>query len=248
MIDMYDTNKYLNQFMGKNTHDILDIMATTPIVHCFGDSGEYYGYNYEKQLLPVDTTPVEYTNGFYELTIPLHQLDSEFSFDKTSLYLSMQVNKYYDEEGIYYIESMIEDGIIEPTYLFEDTVYNTYNWECNLERTIQYCFFEYRDEYYISLQIHNGCDVRGGYTIPIVFHYDGDIDYWYDMISYVSIYIKIGSEWAVIDSYDGYELSWVEDIDEAYPTEYDECSCIQDVFDKIIIPYGLEWDCALYQY
>lgn len=248
MVDMYNTNSYLNQFMGKNTHDILDIMATTPITHCLGDSGEYYGYNYQKELLSSDINPVDYSDGWLEITIPLHHLDFEFSFDKTSLWLSMQVNKYFDEYGINYIESMIEEDIIEPTYFFDGTVDNTYNWDCNLERTIQYGFFEYRDESYISLQIHNGCDVRGGYTIPVVFHYDGDIDYWRDMISFVCVYVKIGSEWSTIDSFDGYELSWVEGIDESYPKEFDECSSLEDVFEKIISPYGLEWNSGLYEY
>lgn len=50
---------------------------------------------------------------------------------------------------------------------------NTYNGEDLLSQTIQYVYWtegEYgcRDEY-ILLQIHGGCDVRGGYTAPKVF-------------------------------------------------------------------------------
>lgn len=48
--------------------------------------------------------------------------------------------------------------------------YNSYNGECLLSQTIQWV--EWRDEYgdaHILLQIHGGCDVRGGYTRPRAF-------------------------------------------------------------------------------
>ena len=99
---MDNSNKYLNQFLGKNSHDILDIIATTPIAHCLCDSGGIYGYNYENKLLPANTSPISYDDGFSEINIPLHNLDYEFSFNNISLYLSMQVNKFYDKFGIYF--------------------------------------------------------------------------------------------------------------------------------------------------
>ena len=49
---------------------------------------------------------------------------------------------------------------------------NTYNEETILSQVIQYTEFSLTDdEYdvYILLQIHGGCDVRGGYTAPRIF-------------------------------------------------------------------------------
>lgn len=46
---------------------------------------------------------------------------------------------------------------------------NTYNGEDALSQTIQYTLFQARGEHYCLLSIHNGCDVRGGYTEPRVF-------------------------------------------------------------------------------
>jgi hypothetical protein len=64
---------------------------------------------------------------------------------------------------------------------------NTYNGEDALSQTIQYVYFELCDgiesssynrfrngEVYVVLQIHNGADVRGGYTAPKVFKVDSD--------------------------------------------------------------------------
>ena len=52
-------------------------------------------------------------------------------------------------------------------------IVNTYNGEDLLSQTLQYAYFELDGESYILLQIHGGCDVRGGYTSPHVFEVNG---------------------------------------------------------------------------
>ena len=52
--------------------------------------------------------------------------------------------------------------------------YNTYNGENCLDKTLQWEVFEDDDEEYIILQIHNGCDVRGGYSTPHIFRLEYD--------------------------------------------------------------------------
>jgi hypothetical protein len=47
---------------------------------------------------------------------------------------------------------------------------NTYNMEyCLLAQTIQFSFFGFGGNDYMALQIHGGCDIRGGYTKPRIF-------------------------------------------------------------------------------
>mgnify|MGYP003125613423 CR=1 FL=1 len=46
---------------------------------------------------------------------------------------------------------------------------NSYNEDCYLSQTIQFTEFENSINHYIALQIHGGCDVRGGYTAPKIF-------------------------------------------------------------------------------
>jgi hypothetical protein len=46
---------------------------------------------------------------------------------------------------------------------------NTYNEENLLSQTLLFNYFELEKEGYVVLQVHGGCDVRGGYTDPQVF-------------------------------------------------------------------------------
>ena len=47
--------------------------------------------------------------------------------------------------------------------------FNSYNDETLLSQTIQGTVFPVADDWFVLLQIHGGCDVRGGYTAPRVF-------------------------------------------------------------------------------
>lgn len=75
--------------------------------------------------------------------------------------------------------------------LYGGRMTNTYNFENVLSQVIQYSFltedpdtgelYASDDPWhvdYVVLQVHNGCDVRGGYTKPVVFEFIGDPDYW----------------------------------------------------------------------
>jgi len=55
----------------------------------------------------------------------------------------------------------------------EPMVINTYNGEDLLSQTIQYMYFSHDMGDFVILQIHGGCDVRGGYTRPRVFECTG---------------------------------------------------------------------------
>lgn len=46
---------------------------------------------------------------------------------------------------------------------------NTYNGEDLLSQTLQYLYFTCDREPFVLLQIHGGCDVRGGYTDAVAF-------------------------------------------------------------------------------
>lgn len=53
--------------------------------------------------------------------------------------------------------------------------WNTYNGESLLSQVLQVVAIAKKEDTYRILQIHNGCDVRGGYTRPRIFHVP-DID------------------------------------------------------------------------
>lgn len=52
-----------------------------------------------------------------------------------------------------------------------DSGFNTYNWDCCFSQIIQGVFIsqETHDDIYVLLQVHGGCDARGGYTDAKLF-------------------------------------------------------------------------------
>ena len=70
------------------------------------------------------------------------------------------------EEGSYLedIEAFIEHIGAEEGYSE-----NSYNRESNLSQVIQYQTFTLGGTEYVALQVHQGADVRGGYTRPYIF-------------------------------------------------------------------------------
>ena len=59
--------------------------------------------------------------------------------------------------------------------LTEVRTFNTYNGEDYLSQILQGAVFCHGDSVYVLLQIHGGCDARGGYTRPRVFEVNVDM-------------------------------------------------------------------------
>lgn len=56
--------------------------------------------------------------------------------------------------------------------------FNSYNWCANFSQVVQGQKLERDGENYLLLQIHGGCDVRGGYTDAKLFKFHCDPDYF----------------------------------------------------------------------
>lgn len=82
-------------------------------------------------------------------------------------------NEQYDLERMEAFAEKISDG---RHWCGSDypSVVNSYNGECDLTQTIQFVEFAYQDEVYVLLQVHGGCDVRGGYTSPVAYKVTSD--------------------------------------------------------------------------
>lgn len=68
-----------------------------------------------------------------------------------------------DEPWLAVMEEFAE--AMDPTY----HTWNTYNYDDSLSQTLQGVTFNVDGTVYVLLQIHGGCDVRGGYTAPRAF-------------------------------------------------------------------------------
>lgn len=170
---MTKTEKVLQEMLRENTgRSILD-------------SGDYYGRHWEKnQTRDFEDEP--------ESQIEFYECDGETEIIVThSTYHFLKATVEYDEEidNLFYQYVDEEDpdekmgwlGLMErfPGWLAKRKGWqlrhyytiNTYNGESLLDQVLQFVLISYEDITYelVLLQIHNGCDVRGGYTKPRVF-------------------------------------------------------------------------------
>lgn len=148
------------------------------------DSGDAYGRHYEEnQKNGIMTGPQKvdfWIDGEKETElnpiVPLYDFltynlevdgDSERFEDEFYNYIKVNdLNPY----SVVDIEETIK-VIGEYSGYADLEMINTYNYESVLSQTIQFIMFsDGYDNIYVCLQIHNGCDVRGGYTLPKIFY------------------------------------------------------------------------------
>lgn len=101
---------------------------------------------------------------------------------------------------------------------------NTYNRECAFSQTLQYGVFLFDDEYYALIQIHGGCDVRGGYTAPRAFTFIGDQEqYALTQDTQLDVYCPVcGSSWYTDDGWHWYDNGNGNSLADAFITEVAE--------------------------
>lgn len=143
-------------------------------------------------------------------------------------------NKYYDDNNndfrdeYYDLDTPKE---INPCPYFNEFEWlNTYNYDEYLSQTLQYLLFS--DEYdtdYILLQIHNGADVRGGYTAPRVFEIN-DLDYFSLYQQQTEVYCDCGHINYLLDGHElidhnGRYTDSIELYDKIYDDEQENIRC-----------------------
>ena len=147
-----------------------------------GDSGRHWQRNQKRTIQDFINEPectletYEYKNGQWDLspTISLfHKLTSSLDLDDLcNEFNSMEVENwnsdYYgvSSEGFEWLENLGFKAIGE--------AYNSYNGDSILSQVVQGQQLEFNGDDYILLQIHNGADVRGGYTDAKLFKLDTD--------------------------------------------------------------------------
>ncbi len=158
----------------------------------FLDSGGHYGRNWERnQGADFEAQP----EGRLEFRILGGELAGEtdivatvnvYYFLKERLEyntgLDERYREYVEREDLYLDLPSAEDFVktLEGAAGIygdgEPLTVNTYNGEDLLSQIIQYVYWTDNDGTHVMLQIHGGCDARGGYTAPVAFDiadYDG---------------------------------------------------------------------------
>lgn len=182
---------------------IYAILTTSTGEHML-DSGGAYGRHWQRnQVRTIDdfiNEPVATLDEYGSLDI------SVFHHLTGSLVLAEEMDALYMEHFKDSQNSHLEDiaDFIELLGADEGASENTYNYESALSQVLQYQFFALGDRQYVALQVHQGADVRGGYTRPYIFELD-------DEYAFISEYASIPCTGPDAHRYDWTGGEWTSD-------------------------------------
>jgi hypothetical protein len=154
----------------------------------FLDSGGIYGRNYDKYKDVPDFNQ-DIIVDEYGCYIPIQTyMNAHLTRTKEAEVLEKKIISRLKKMGVEYPVLCYSNGeeiaeILKDYFGVEDNNYvgrvdswtNTYNYDNDLTQVLQYVLFEYSGDYYIIVETHNGCDVRGGYSDGRVYEIK-DID------------------------------------------------------------------------
>lgn len=196
---------------------VLDMMRENTGSH-FLDSGGAYGRHWERnQELTVERLKampsVKYEHNWGYTINVFHYLILNLSLDDLCERFNSKCVPAADWDGDYYGVSSkamrwLNAAHLVPHYEF-GSAFNTYNHESNLSQVLQGQFMSIEDDRhassYVLLQLHNGCDVRGGYTDARLFECDPYSFLLEDV--YGTVTRPDGREIRVSNTYDGHYLT-----------------------------------------
>lgn len=191
-----------------NIYDTIETTLKQPIGRNIVDSGGIYGYQYQRNQ-KIDFATSERVNidfaynpknstDVWAVANLYHYLTDWLYIDETC----KRLNKWIEANEIHWTGELlnaIESGSFPIQVDNDPHEINTYNGEQILSQVIQYFVF---NSDYVALQIHNGCDVRSGYTPVRIYNIDR-MDY--DCFGLVNIYGEIDGQ-PVSTFYDGFSL------------------------------------------
>ena len=166
-----------------STADVLAAMFTENTGRHMLDSGDHYGRNFERNA---GRDFVNEPTAFFDVCAGSWNVyRSTFHFLNERLEFDARLQAAFDKVA----ETMpddswpaVIDAFISEHYDGADVLsINTYNYDSALDQTLQYWQVSERGEAvypdFIILQVHGGCDVRGGYTAPKMFvpTHDSDV-------------------------------------------------------------------------
>ena len=215
----------MTKSQDKTAKTIYSMMVENTGVHLL-DSGGAYGRHWERNqgktlqdflnspsvLFSVDKWGDKWG---YEYTVnTFHYLNNQLYVDDLcSEFNSMSVDDWDSE---WYGVSKAGQAWLVKQGFSEGGSVNTYNGDSALSQVVQYTILNNDDlsDTYLLVQVHGGCDVRGGYTDAKLFLCDNGLDGYLDERVYGTIDGRQVSNW-----YDGYTLRYDGDDDPDYEQE-----------------------------
>ena len=203
------------------TESVLQSMFTENTGSHFLDSGGAYGrWHEDNQGIDFDNQPdvrIDVTWCRYTESVTLDVFPSAYKACLSVFEYAAEMDKrfqgsdeYNDPDISWFGRAMAFAESVHDGDCRDIVDWNTYDVEALYSmQTLQGVQFGYGDTQYVALQVHGGCDVRGGYTVPRIFECPGDItDYpIYDLTDFVVAALEVdGTDNAW--HFNAYEGTW----------------------------------------
>jgi hypothetical protein len=143
------------------------------------DSGGAYGRAWERNqartIEDFENEPEEkYTyhksGNYLERTVSVFHFLSQLDMDELCEEFNAMPCDYWDaDDEVYGVSKVQWDWLKANHEVKVGYTFNTYNGDSDLSQILQGSWVTINDEVYLLLQIHGGCDARGGYTNAKLF-------------------------------------------------------------------------------
>lgn len=178
-----------------NAKNLIYKMLTTSTGSAICDSGDAYGRNWErnakKSLEDFESEPSATVEVYKWERDGVTHWDvspclSLYHHLKSALSLDVLCNEFNalgcgNWNGDFYgTDSDQCEWLENNEFTPENDSFNSYNWSANYSQVVQGQRFDHDGEKYVLLQIHQGCDVRGGYTDAMLFKLESEYGFLYE--------------------------------------------------------------------
>lgn len=196
-------------------------MATTLETTIFGmfqegtgaalcDSGGAYGRHWQRNQLRTaedfrSEPEVQWSEHGYYVISTFHYLLKTAGLEMDDLCKRFNRLDCEDWDGDTYGISKAQSEWLAKRGFTYGRSWNTYNHETSLSQVLQGTNLKRDEERYVLLQLHQGCDVRGGYTDARLFKLQGECLGLEDV--YGSVTREDGTIVSVDNRYNGYSLT-----------------------------------------
>lgn len=198
----------------KSIERIIHQMLTENTGAHFLDSGGAYGRHHErnagKTLRDFKKEPaVTYTkeSDYIDRRVSVFHYLTTFGLEINPLCeyfnkLNKKHNNWDAEAEVYGVSAEAWEWLTDRFDVRVTRTFNTYNGDSDLSQVLQGSYLEINDEEYLLLQIHGGCDVRGGYTDARLFKHNVDeMEYLPEYMSQEEIEEEIAEGYITIDGH-----------------------------------------------
>jgi hypothetical protein len=152
------------------------------------DSGGAYGRNWERnqkktiedfenedeEVITFDGNYIERRVSVFHYLSQLQLDDICEEFNRLNTNPSDWEGDIYGKDSVYGVSRQAADYLNDNFEVEIERSWNTYNGESDLSQILQGSNLEIFGEQYILIQIHGGCDARGGYTDAKLFKLQDD--------------------------------------------------------------------------